>query len=240
MNTESKTVHQIVHELQDKLPGALVGLLPDVAEFELKLEFRHIDGDRKVRSDKQVGKLDLTETSLMINFVPKASSRWDSGTSAPRSEGPLVSASRPPLVFSPRKAPESGTSKPTSDELSAVKLKESLALLVRVLDQAEKRPGITFVPLKKFRDEILLREGITDPNERALLLSDSILKAIVLKGQVANPNKPEYPVTTVRLNRALPLVRAIVGGAHSSTIPFEPRRLACGESLSSTVIRDRR
>src|SRR5258708_11424633 len=75
------------------------------------------------------------------------------------------------------------------------------------LDRAESRPGWNFVPLKKFRDEILPQEHLpsmrTDVEHRSVLNS-VIEKKFVLLGKVINPKSPQFPVTTIRFNSLMP------------------------------------
>jgi len=112
--------------------------------------------------------------------------------------------------------------------------------LLRVLDRAESKPGWSFVPLKKFRDEILPSEHIpsmpTDVEQSAVLRS-SIEKKLILIGKVPNPKSPQFPVTTIRVNRMMPEVRAIFGGGEAD-LEFRPVEIK-GEPLSATVMRER-
>ena len=115
--------------------------------------------------------------------------------------------------------------------------------LLKALDRAESRPGWSFVPLKKFRDEILPQEHLpssanTDVELRALLES-VISKNFVLVGKVPNPKSPQFPVTTIRLNRLRPEVKAILGQNGSSDLDFHPVEIS-GEPLSATILRERR
>jgi hypothetical protein len=117
-----------------------------------------------------------------------------------------------------------------------------LKVLAEALDRAEARPGWNFVPLKKFRDEILPCEPtasrLTDVAWREVLRS-AIGKRLVLVGRVPNPKAPEFPVTTIRLNRLMPEVQAILGAGASSDLDFHPVEIR-GEPLSTTILRERR
>lgn len=114
--------------------------------------------------------------------------------------------------------------------------------LLRALDRAESRPGWNFVPLKKFRDEILPLEHCpslrTDVEQRAVLNS-AIEKRLVLTAKVQNPKAPQFPVTTIRLNRLLPEVKEALGQAGSPELDFRPVEIG-GEPLSATILRERR
>jgi len=115
--------------------------------------------------------------------------------------------------------------------------------LLIALDRAEARPGWNFVPLKKFRDEILPQEHLpslanTDVHHRSVLES-VINKKFVLVGKVPNPKSPQFPVTTIRLNRLMPEVKAVLGQNGSSDLDFHPVEIS-GEPLSATILRERR
>jgi len=115
--------------------------------------------------------------------------------------------------------------------------------LLKALDRAESRRGWSFVPLKKFRDEILPQEHLpslanTDVHHRAVLES-VINKNFVLIGKVPNPKSPQFPVTTIRLNRLRPEVKAVLGQNGSSDLDFHPVEIS-GEPLSATILRERR
>src|SRR6266849_9702455 len=114
-----------------------------------------------------------------------------------------------------------------------------LRVLVRALDRAESRPGWNFVPLKKFRDEILPQEHLpsmrTDVEHRSVLNS-AIEKKFVLVGRVPNPKAPQFPVTTIRLNRLMPEVKAVLGQTNSHDLDFHPVEIS-GEPLSATILR---
>jgi hypothetical protein len=116
------------------------------------------------------------------------------------------------------------------------------AELLKALDRAEARPGWNFVPLKKFRDELLpqepLREMRTEVEQRAVL-SSAIEKRLILVSRVHNPKSPQFPVTTIRLNRLMPEVRAVLGQNGSSDLDFHPVEIS-GEPLSETILRERR
>jgi hypothetical protein len=112
--------------------------------------------------------------------------------------------------------------------------------LLRALDRAESKPGWTFVPLKKFRDEILPSEHIPSMSsdvEQRRVLESAIEKRLILIGRVLNPKAPQFPVTTIRVNRMMPEVKAILGGGEAD-LDFHPVEIK-GEPLSDTVIRER-
>lgn len=117
-----------------------------------------------------------------------------------------------------------------------------LKCLLKALDEAESIPGWKFVPLRKFRDEILPlahMEFVHTDVERQSVLRSAIEKRLILVGKVPNPKAPEFPVTTVRLNRLLPEVQRLLGREKSHDTDFSPVEIR-GESLSATILRERR
>lgn len=115
--------------------------------------------------------------------------------------------------------------------------------LLRALNRAESRPGWNFVPLKKFRDEILplehLASKLTDAERKDMLDAAINKKKLILTTKVTNPKAPQFPVTTIRLNRLIPQVAAALGQTGSDYLDFRPIEIA-GEPLSTTVLRERR
>jgi len=119
---------------------------------------------------------------------------------------------------------------------------DSLADLVRCLERAESRPGYTFVALKWFRDVALPADAPAWAQSdvvRSNVLREAIERRMVLTGRIPNPKSPQFPVTTIKLNRLLPEVRAVLGSGGSIEEDFEPIGIR-GESLSATVLRERR
>ncbi len=119
---------------------------------------------------------------------------------------------------------------------------DPVADLVRVLDRTESRPGYDFVALKWFRDTALMSAGLewTDSDTtRQSVLHNAIEKKLILTGKTQNPKSPQFPVTTIRLNRLLPEVKSILGEASAPNVDFQPIAIR-GESLSTTILRERR
>jgi hypothetical protein len=119
-----------------------------------------------------------------------------------------------------------------------------LQTLVRALDRAESTPGWSFVSLKKFRDEVLPSEpfppGTFQPTD--VHWQEAIRRAIeqklVLVGRVPNPKSPQFPVTSVRLNRLMSEVKTLLGHGASPDLDFHPVEIK-GEPLSAMIIRER-
>jgi hypothetical protein len=117
-----------------------------------------------------------------------------------------------------------------------------IRVLIMTLNRAESKPGWSFVPLKKFRDEILPAESAPSMRtdiERQNVLRSAIDKKLIIVGRVPNPKAPEFPVTTIRLNRLLPEVQRMLGQEVNPELDFHPVEIR-GESLSATVLRERR
>ena len=113
--------------------------------------------------------------------------------------------------------------------------------LVRALDRVESRPGYQFVALKWFRDVALPAEAfewVRSDSIRQNILREAIQRRLILTSRVPNPKSPQFPVTAIRLNRLLPEIQAILGDEIPDT-EFKPVDIR-GESLSATVLRDRR
>jgi hypothetical protein len=115
------------------------------------------------------------------------------------------------------------------------------AELLRALDRAESTPGWSFVSLKKFRDEILPVENIPylrSDVERQNALRYAIDKRLILRKPVPNPKSPQFPVTSIRLNRLMPEVQAVLGQPKKN-LEFHPIHIK-GEPLSAIILRERR
>jgi len=113
--------------------------------------------------------------------------------------------------------------------------------LLKALDRAESTPGWSFVSLKKFRDEILPVENapsIRSDVERQNVLRSAIEKRLILRGKVQNPKSPQFPVTSIRLNRLMPEVQQVLGQPKKD-LDFHPIHIK-GEPLSATILRERR
>lgn len=126
--------------------------------------------------------------------------------------------------------------------LDSESAEDPLTDLIRALDRAESRPGYEFVSLKWFRDAALIHEGFAwAANEltRHDVLREAIDRRLILTSKVANPRPPHFPVTAIRVNRQMPEVNSILGSRAGSPPAFRPVSIR-GESLSATVLRDRR
>lgn len=189
---------------------------------------------RKKRSNASADNWSPESGRIEIRFEPTRSERKEA-TAAPASgriEG--IPAARSTAEKPPGSIPGATTYiHPAEADL--------LKTLVKALDHAESKPGWKFVPLKKFRDEVLPSEdspSLRTDVERQNVLRSAIEKRLVLVGRVPNPRAPEFPVTTIRLNRLMPEVKAILGGGGDADIGFNPVEIK-GEPLSATIMRER-
>jgi hypothetical protein len=187
-----------------------LGILPDGYQCDVHLH----RGNRKKRRDAEFqGNWDPDTDSIRVAFSPM------------EEEGDVAGEA----------AVHAGVTKaePAEDRLSD---------LLRALDRAENRPGYDFVSLKWFRDTALAHEGFSwaaDEATRHDVLREVIDRRWILTSKVANPRPPNFPVTAIRLNRLMPEVNSALGGQNGSLPPFRPVRIR-GESLSATVLHDRR
>jgi hypothetical protein len=91
---------------------------------------------------------------------------------------------------------------------------EAYAEFIRALNRAESEPQLTFVSLKWFRDTYLVKGGYDwayEPDLPRQFLSDAAERNMVLTSKVPNPKQPEFPVTSIHLNREHPDVQRILG-----------------------------
>jgi|HubBroStandDraft_3_1064219.scaffolds.fasta_scaffold137945_2 hypothetical protein len=116
--------------------------------------------------------------------------------------------------------------------------------LLKALNSAESTPGWKFVSLKKFRDEVLPSEASapgdfqpTDVHWQEAI-RNAIEKRLILTSKVPNPKSPQFPVTSIRLNRLMPEVQEVLG-LSKRDLGFHPIHIK-GEPLSATVLRERR
>jgi hypothetical protein len=200
-------------EIAQLLPDFLrrLGVLPQGYQCDVHLH----RGNRKKRSTARFeGNWDPDTDSVRIAFSP---------------------VEEDDEVASDEISPSSRAAMPAPAEVRLLEL-------VRALDRAESRPGYDFVSLKWFRDSALAHEAFAWASDEAIrhdLLREAIDRRWILTSKVANPRPPNFPVTAIRLNRLLPEVNAGLGGQNSGLPTFSPVRIR-GESLSATVLHDRR
>ncbi len=222
-------IRQAESQFARKLTAPLADALRDLQYFlpeRYRLRISLLDANgRKKRSSASAENWSPESGRIEISFETTAEEKSFSA-SAPESPAAVSPVQERP---SPAQ-PEDQSVHPAEREL------------VGALDRAESRPGWSFVPLRKFRDEILPAEQLSSMQtdiERQNVLRSAIDKRLVLVGKVPNPKAPEFPVTTIRLNRLMPAVQRLIGGGRNADQDFCPIDIP-GESLSATVLRERR
>ena len=220
---------RVARELETPLKAALKQLgysIPD--SFRLRVSLLSADG-RKKRSNASARTWAPESGRMQVWLEPSS----DEKTTLP-SEVP-----RPAAVLSVAQGTQAHTSQSTNG--SKVYVHPAEVELLRALDHAESIPGWSFVSLKKFRDEILPTADVpsirTDV-ERQSVLRSAIDKRLILKKPVPNPKSPQFPVTSIRVNRLLPEVQEVLG-LPKRDLDFHPIHIK-GEPLSTTILRERR
>ncbi len=110
------------------------------------------------------------------------------------------------------------------------------------LAKAERIPQLSFVSLKWFRDSYLVQQGFawaTTTGNRQQVITDAINRRWMLNSKVPNPKNPQFPVTSIRVNRSLTEVREMLDREAGLGSTFSPITIS-GENLSDTVLRGRR
>lgn len=219
-------IEQAERQFAQKLVGPLQDVLSELgytipAGYQEQINLQDANG-RKKRSDASAENWSPEAGRIVIRFErsTQPSQEMDAGNSS-----------------------VAGTEQPHPSTTEAENfVRPAEAELLRALDRTESRPGWSFVPLKKFRDEILPVEdcpSIRTDVERQHILRTAIEKKLIVVGKVPNPKAPQFPVTTIRLNRLMPEVRAVLGSGQNSDLEFHPVEIK-GEPLSTTVLRERR
>ena len=205
--------------------------IPD--HYQLRVSLLESNGKKKMRSNASADKWSPDFGRIQIWFEPTKQPLGDRQEASSSIEATPILEEKPANIV--------GKSN-TYIHSAESELLRDLNVLVGALDRAESKPGWNFVPLKKFRDEILPSENLASMRsevERQNLLRSAIEKKLILLGKVANPKAPEFPVTTIRLNRMLPEVQRVLGQSESPELDFRPVEIR-GEPLSATILRERR
>src|SRR5258708_34656863 len=151
--------------------------------------------------------------SLPDNYQPLVSLLDSSGrkkkSNAAASNWSPESGGRLEIRFEPKaqeKKPSPGHTQTTVPRVAAANsyVHPAEAERFRAVDRAESRPGWNFVPLKKFRYEILPLEpfpsGLRTDVEQHAMLRSAIDKRFILISKVPNTKSPQFPATTIRVN----------------------------------------
>lgn len=112
---------------------------------------------------------------------------------------------------------------------------------LRALDEAESDPKKNYVVLKWLRDSYLPQRSYQwagQPADRDRMIRRATELGLALTSKVPNPQNPQFPTTTIRLNRSHERVQRVIGRSSASSrfrrIPIR------GKPLSETVIESRR
>ncbi|MFZ0289487.1 MAG: hypothetical protein WBW98_17435 [Candidatus Sulfotelmatobacter sp.] len=211
-------IDQLEPELALKLVSPLRDILHELrytipGQYQLRVSLLDANG-RKKRSDASADNWSPESGRIEIRFEPAPEERKIASPEVSRGED----------------------RKSSSDSLAN--------RLLRALDRAESTPGWNFVSLKKFRDEILPSEpfspGAFQPADVHWqdAIRSAIEKRLILVGKVPNPKSPQFPVTSIRLNRLMPEVQEVLG-LPKRDLDFHPIHIK-GEPLSATILRERR
>jgi len=210
----NSTIDQLESELAQKLTTPLRNTIP--GQYQLRVVLLDAKG-RKKRSNASADNWSPADGRIEIRFETEAV------------------VEKPSAIPNKTAEVQSGP----SEALPNLEVR-----LLRALQRAESTPGWNFVSLKKFRDEILPVEPFApgafqpaDVHWQAAIRS-VIEKRLVVIGKVQNPRAPQFPVTTIRLNRMMPEVQELLGLPKNS-LDFHPVPIK-GEPLSATVLRERR
>ncbi len=226
----SVRIDQLEPELAQKLVSPLKEILNELryalpGQYRLRVSLLDANG-RKKRSDASAANWSPESGRIEIRFEPTPQELKTATPEAVRPEGKAL----PPT----QTASFSGPNGVSSLEIE----------LLRALDIAESTPGWSFVSLKKFRDEILpcrpFPPGAFQPADVhwEAAIRSGIDKRLILTGKVPNPKSPQFPVTSIRLNRLMPEVQEVLG-LPKKNLDFRPIHIK-GEPLSAIILRERR
>jgi len=211
--------------------------LQDLVEFGTgrSLDVRLLDSrDRKLNRRGDADKRRRDVAAVTIYFRPGNDPSGNSDGEVP-AERPRERHPEPRQVDRPDSLREAAPGDPGTAA-------SPMAEVLRALDNAERRPGYSFVSLKWFRDTVLpavTTELSADPALRQAVLRQATEKRLLLTSKVPNPRNPSFPVTAVRLNRENPEVAALLGAGQAAELGFSPVEIR-GEALSATILRERR
>jgi hypothetical protein len=218
-----------IAELEQDLAQRLISPLKNTVPGQYQLRVSLLDAKgRKKRSNASASNWSPASGRIEIRFEP-----------APEQERTVAAEESRRTDNSPRTFPADSSAPRTSVTLVDIEIR-----LIKALDRAESTPGWKFVSLKKFRDEVLPYEptapGVFQPSDVHWqdAIRSAIEKRLILVGKVPNPKSPQFPVTSIRLNRLLPDVQEVLGHAKQD-LDFHPIHIK-GEPLSATILRERR
>jgi hypothetical protein len=226
-------IEQVEPQFAQKLDNPFKNILQELRYpvppgYRLRVSLLDANG-RKKRSDASADNWSPQSGRIEIRFEPAPE---EQNVAAAEGSRRVASKSNP----QPQSSPEGFSG------LNTFVTKLEIELL-KALERAESTPGWKFVSLKKFRDG-LTSEAIapgdfqpTDVHWQEAIRS-AIQKRLILTSKVPNPKSPQFPVTSIRLNRLMPEVQVALG-LPKGDLDFHPIHIK-GEPLSATILRERR
>jgi hypothetical protein len=226
MQTSAKRPPSTISEVEESIRQSLEGLrdIPFSEEVKVGLSFLLRPGYRPVIQLEEDGRKKRSNASA---------SNWNPET------GEIV------IFFEKEEASQPGNflhkhpiqEQPSHPDASALEADAEVTSLqiqqcCQALAEAEKA-GRSFIALKWFRDDALPSHHYAwtaDAESRQRVLAKAIEMGTVKTSKIPNPRNPQFPTTTVSLNRERP---------QSGVIPrFNPVPVR-GEPVSYTIMRDR-
>ena len=227
-------VDQLEPRLAQKLESPLANILHELryavpSQYQLRVTLLDANG-RKKRSNASADNWSPASGRIEIRFEPVQN---DQKVGALEASGEVTKRPGPHMQVFPE-----GFQGPSTF------VAEIEISLLKALAKAESTPGWNFVSLKKFRDEVLPSEsfppGAFQPTDVAWqdAIRSAIDKRLILVSKVPNPKSPQFPVTSIRVNRLMPEVQGVLG-LPKRGVEFHPIHIK-GEPLSATILRERR
>ncbi len=193
-----ETLENLADSANPDLQRALRFLAPD--GYQVVVELCSENG-RSKRRGASVSSWNPEEDEIRIYFE-----RVDDGDDDEEAGDPWNRASAPVRMRSNVRGARSGTARAWSQEPVALLPEEMDAAveeLCAALAEAE-RGGHAFIALKWFRDAFLPRKmhlWTRHPEQRQMILAESIQRGRVVTGKIPNPKSPAFPTTTIQLHR---------------------------------------
>jgi hypothetical protein len=188
------------------------------------------ENGRRIRSDAASWNWNPQSHRILISFRPLSSAV----ASSPTSPTPLESAQTEPDPglehIGPQ--PEDAKAPVAAEALPDPVMPQEIVECCQALASAEKS-NRQFIALKWFRDDFLATVDYgwaRVPNRRQRVLSQAIDMGRIEAKKIHNPKAPQFPTTTIALNRSIP----------TPGVPprFQPIPIR-GEAASATLLRDR-
>jgi hypothetical protein len=215
--------------LSPEIALALKFLLPDGLSPVVQLE----EDGRKKRNSAAASNWDPRTGEIRIYFDPIAdpSKSTSSNDLLPPTPKPVVTQNLPVQGEISTLRGQSSPSEHSESAAGTVSPKEIIECC-QALAAAEKS-NRQFIALKWFRDDYLVTVDLPwamSPQHRQRVLSQAIDMGKIDTKKIPNPKAPQFPTTTISLNRSMP----------TPGVPprFQPVAIR-GEAASATLLRDR-